>query len=282
MAARGRLIKLRSGACQPAAYGVTMRSELAAAFRDSDVAHAYQHRPPYPPEVFDILEGLIADRPGGVLDIGAGDGALARPLASRVDRVDALDISAAMLTAGARLPGGDGPNLRWLLGAAETAQLDGPYALVTAGASLHWMDWDVALARLATVMTDRAQLAIVDQSVQAAPWQDDIRQVIIRHSRSRDYDPGFSLPDELSARGLLEITGSAATQPVQFRQPVADYIEQFHSTASLARLWMPAEESAAFGHAVEHAVGRYATNGILEMTVVATLTWGRPAPGRSQ
>ncbi|HUC24416.1 MAG TPA: class I SAM-dependent methyltransferase [Streptosporangiaceae bacterium] len=47
-----------------------------------------------------------------MLDIGAGDGALARPLAERVDRVDAVDVSAAMLAAGARQPGGDRPNLR--------------------------------------------------------------------------------------------------------------------------------------------------------------------------
>jgi ubiquinone/menaquinone biosynthesis C-methylase UbiE len=257
-----------------------MRSDLAAAFCDSDVADAYQHRPPYPPEVFDILERLIADRPRDVLDIGAGDGALARPLASRADRVDAVDISAAMLAAGECLPGGDSPNLRWVLGAAETAELHGPYALVTAGASLHWMDWQVTLARLATVMSARAQLAIVDQSVQAAPWQDEVRRIIIRHSRSRDYDPRFSLPDELAARGLLQVTGSADTRATPFRQRVADYIEQFHSTASLARLWMPAGESAAFDHAIEDAVRPYATDGILDMTVVATLTWGRPVPAR--
>lgn len=111
------------------------RDELAASFTDRAVADAYQHRPPYPGEVFDILERLISERPRNVLDIGAGEGALARPMAARVDRVDAVDISAAMMDAGARQPGGRRPNLRWILGAAQTATLDGPYALVTAGAS---------------------------------------------------------------------------------------------------------------------------------------------------
>jgi SAM-dependent methyltransferase len=253
-----------------------MRSELNAAFGDPDVVEAYQYRPPYPPEVFDVLNELITDRPRHVLDIGAGDGALARPLARRVDRVDAVDVSAAMLAAGARQPGGDQPNLRWILGSAETADLAGPYALVTAGASLHWMDWKQMLPRLAAVATENAFLAIVDHGVQAAPWQNSVREVIIRHSRSPDFDPSFSLRAELSALGLLEISGSATSPDMPFRQSVTSYVEQFHSTASLARLWMPEEESVAFDRAIEQAVRPYATDGVLEMTVVATISWGRP------
>ena len=57
------------------------REKLAAVFGQPGVADAYQHRPPYPDEVFDLLERLIAGRPRAVLDIGAGEGALARPLA---------------------------------------------------------------------------------------------------------------------------------------------------------------------------------------------------------
>jgi predicted TPR repeat methyltransferase len=87
-------------------YRPADRDQLAAAFGHPGVADAYQHRPPYPSEVFDILERIIADRPRRVLDLGAGEGALARPLASRVDHVDALDVSAAMVEAGRRRPGG--------------------------------------------------------------------------------------------------------------------------------------------------------------------------------
>jgi hypothetical protein len=76
--------------------------ELAAAFTDPAVACAYQHRPPYPAQVFNLLAELIADEPRHVLDLGAGEGAIARPLAARVDRVDALDV----LAEGRRRPGG--------------------------------------------------------------------------------------------------------------------------------------------------------------------------------
>ena len=44
---------------------------------------------------------------------------------------------------------------------------------------------------------------------------------------------------------------------------------------------MPAAESAAFDRAVEEMVSGYAVDGILELTVTAHLTWGRPVPDRS-
>lgn len=257
----------------------TVRSQLALTFAHPGVADAYQHRPPYPAQVFDILERLLTDQPRTVLDLGAGEGAIARPLASRVEHVDAVDISAAMIAAGQQRPGGRRPNLRWIAGAAETAPLGGPYALVTAGASLHWMAWEATFARLLPALTSHAQLAIVDQARPDVPWDAQLQDIIRRHSRSTSYDPGFSLPDELAARGLLQITGRAVTDPVPFRQPAADYVEQFHSTSSLAREWMTAAEAAAFDQAVTQAVAPYATDGIVEFAVVAQLAWGRISAG---
>ena len=251
------------------------REKLAAVFAHPGVAQAYQYRPPYPAETFDILERVVADRPADVLDLGAGEGAIARPLAARVDHVDALDVSAAMVEAGRRRPGGRRPNLRWIVAAAETADLAGPYALVTAGAALHWMSWEPTLARLRRIMTGRAVLAIVEHGHHDLPWRADLAEVIARHSRSPGYDPSFCMADALSAGGLLEITGRASTAPVTFRQPVACYVEHFHSTASLAREWMTAEESAAFDRAVAGLVAPYAADGLLDLQVVADLAWGR-------
>ena len=56
---------------------------------------------------------------------------------------------------------------------------------------------------------------------------------------------------------------------------VADYIEQFHSTASLARELMPAGEAAAFDRAVAGLVLPYTTDGLLDLPVTADVTWGR-------
>ncbi|MGD0704020.1 MAG: class I SAM-dependent methyltransferase [Trebonia sp.] len=247
---------------------------LAEAFSYPGVASAYQHRPPYPEMVFDVLTGLISDSPRTVLDLGAGEGALARPLAARVDEVDAVDISAAMIEEGRRRPGGDAANLRWIVGAAETAPLGGPYALVTAGASLHWMRWPETFARLAAVMTDGAFLAIVGHGHQDPPWDPELDQVIARYSRSTDYDPAFRLVDALAATGLFEKAGQVSTDPAPFRQRAVDYVEYLHSTSSLAREWMTTEEAEAFDRAVTGIIAPHEVAGWLDLTVVAEVTWG--------
>jgi SAM-dependent methyltransferase len=249
---------------------------LAQAFTYPGVATAYRHRPPYPGQVFTILTGLITDAPRTVLDLGAGDGALARPLAALVDHVDAVDISAAMIEQGRRQPGGDARNLRWIVGAAETAPLGGPYALVTAGAALHWMRWQETFERLATVMTDGALLAIGGHGHQDPPG---LGEIIVRYSRSPDYDPDFRLVDALTEAGLFEPVGEAGTEPVPFRQRTEDYVEYLHSTSALAREWMAPAEAAAFDREVAEVVAPFATDGWLDLPVTATFSWGRVHAG---
>ena len=220
---------------------------LAATFQHPGVAAAYRHRPPYPAEVFDVLTRLITGEPRWVLDLGAGEGALARPLAARagqVDRVDAVEISAAMIETGRRRPGGDSVRLRWLAGRA---------------------------------MTPGAKLAIVELSYGRLPWHDELQKIIARHSRATGYDPDFSLPRELARRGLLRLDGQHRTAPVVFRQRPEDYLEQFHSTSSLARELMPPAEAARFGAAVLAAVRDHERDGLLDLPVITDLTWGRPS-----
>ncbi len=256
---------------------MTTSKALGTSFRWAGVASAYRHRPPYPAELFDTLEGLVVARPRTVLDIGAGDGALARPLARRVDRVDAVEISPAMAEAGRHRAGGSRTNLVWLVGAAETVDLAGPYALATAGASLHWMDWDVTLRRVGRALAPDAMLAIVDQTYHDLAWQEPLVEVIVRHSRNPEFDPRFSLPDELERRQLFKILGRAQTRPTEFRQSVDDYVEQFHSRASLARELMTTTEAVAFGQEIREVVAAFASDtGELTMHTTGLVVWGRP------
>jgi SAM-dependent methyltransferase len=257
------------------------RVELADSFTHPGVARAYQYRPPYPDEVFDILLGLMDGLPGAVLDLGAGEGALARPLAARLPdgRVDAVDISPAMVEEGRGRPGGRAGNLRWTVAAAEECALDGPYGLVTAGASLHWMPWGAVLGRVAGALAPGGWLVVVEHGVRGEPWREPLVEVIRRHSRSRGHDPRFELVDALCEGGFLELVGRVETAPVTFRQPVGEYVEAHHSTSSLARELMPAEEAAAFGAAVVEAVRPWTVDGELELPVVATVSWGRPSGG---
>jgi 2-polyprenyl-3-methyl-5-hydroxy-6-metoxy-1,4-benzoquinol methylase len=124
-----------------------LREENAAAFLQESVARSYHHRPPYPRAVVDALLSLLepgvaagAASGGAVLDLGCGTGALARDLVTLVGRVDAVDVSEAMIEVGSGLEHGDHRNLRWIRGRLEEAALEGPYDLAVAGDSLHWMD----------------------------------------------------------------------------------------------------------------------------------------------
>ncbi len=260
------------------------RAELAGSFAHDGVARAYRHRPPYPDEVFDLLLGLLDGRHRAVLDLGAGEGALARPLAARLaatsgGAVDAVDVSGAMVAVGRERPGGRAANLRWTVAAVQECALAGPYGLVTAGASLHWMPWDVVMGRLVEVLAPGGRLAVVEHGARGEPWRERVLEVVRRHSRSPDHDPRFSVVEALCEGGFLALAGQLETAPVVFRQPLESYVEAYHSTASLARELMPADEATAFDTELAEAVRPWVVDGAVELEIVATVSWGRPATG---
>src|SRR6478736_3182355 len=106
-----------------------LEPQYGAQFQDGSVVEAYPMRPPYPPEVFQILLGVIEDEPRIVLDLGCGTGDIARNLAPHVERLDAVDPSPAMLAKARSLPGGDDPHLHWIETTAEEFDYPTRYSL---------------------------------------------------------------------------------------------------------------------------------------------------------
>jgi len=247
--------------------------EYASVFSDRSVVDAYKHRPGYLMEAFQILARLITDEPRTVLDLGCGRGDLARPLLEYADRVDAADVSAPMIETGKRMPGGDDPRLRWIHGSAEDAPLNPPYALVVAGDSLHWMDWYVVLPRSASVLAPHGYLALASVGGGSVPWE--YGPVCNTYSLNRDYQP-YNLLDELTKRGLFEPVGKHQTAPVPFTQSVDDYVESFHARNGLSRDRMAPDQAAAFDRDMRALVEPFATNGMVTLQVINTITWGKP------
>ena len=250
-------------------------AEYADQFRDRSVGDAYGYRPPYPAEVFDVLAELIVDEPRAVLDIGCGTGEVARRLVGRVDRVDAVDVSSLTLMQGRRLPNGDQPMLMWIHGPVEEVLLRPPYALVTAGQSLHWMTRDAALARVRDALTPLGSLAIVGQDVLPTPWDVELARLISRFSTNRDYRP-YDLITGLTERRLFERQGERRTAPVPFVQPVEAYVQSFHSRNGFSRERMGQERAAMFGAAVHRLVLRHCPTSRVELQVVGVVVAGRP------
>lgn len=246
----------------------------AAQFQDAAVVAAYPTRPPYPAAVVDLLASLVVG-PRVALDVGCGTGDVARRLAPRMERVDAVDISAAMIAAGQRLPGGDAANLRWWVAALEDAPLAGPYGLVVAGESLHWMDWERVLPRLRAALAPGAALVIVERAEEPSPWSESLLALIQRSSTNREFQP-YDLIDELTRRGLFALTGQTRIASEPFSQSLASYIESIHSRNGFSRDRMRPEDAAAFDAAATALIAPYAPDGQVNLRVGAVAHWGSP------
>jgi SAM-dependent methyltransferase len=254
---------------------------MAAEFDHPDVVSAYRYRPEYPAQTFEILTSLIIDEPRVVLDIGCGTGFLARWLAPRVARLDAIDMSSTMIEEGKRLPGGDDPRLHWLLGRAEDAPLDPPYALVTAGDALGWMDWEVVLPRLADALTPAGLFAHVGNHFLTPPGLDafgqGLRALKERYLRT-PWLPGScgsNLIDDILRGGLFREVGRARTDVVLFRQPVDDFVRSYHGRASNYLHRIEPEDAAAFDAGLHQLVLEHIGPEV-ELSVWADIVWGKP------
>jgi SAM-dependent methyltransferase len=255
-------------------------AEYASIFQDQSVVAAYQFRPSYPPGIFAFLASLI---PAGVmlrkvLDAGCGTGQIARPLASLVDHVDAVDISEAMIAAGRRSPGGERANIRWIAAPIETAPLDGPYALVVAAASLHWMDWERTLPRFAALLAPAGALALVEDMAQPNPWDAAVGPILGRYSMNTDFAPYsiLSVAAELERRRLFQLRGAHTTAPAAFRQSIGEWVESFHARNGFSRDRMSAETASACDAELRAAVGPFCPDGVVEQSIAARVLWGAP------
>jgi 2-polyprenyl-3-methyl-5-hydroxy-6-metoxy-1,4-benzoquinol methylase len=248
--------------------------KYATAWQHPAVADAYQYRPGYPPETCSTLSQLIADSPRNVLDIGCGTGGLARYLIPFAARIDAVDISLPMIQRGEQLPHGADPKLYWHVSRAEDFASKEQYALVTAGESLHWMDWDILMPRLESMLSPNGVLAIcVLHSIPHA-WESELVPLYQKYSTMPHYRD-LDLVAELTTRALLTVQGSHETEPFAYSQSLADYVESFHARASLAHGRLDPALSAAFDRELRERVGKSDADEV-KTQVIAKIVWGKP------
>ncbi|HTU60551.1 MAG TPA: class I SAM-dependent methyltransferase [Polyangiales bacterium] len=260
-----------------------LHADYAAQFADASVVEAYSTRPPYPERVFEQLAALAVPARGAALDLGAGTGDIAFRLAERMRAVDAVEPSAAMIEAAQRRAKGfaHAGAVRWFEQTAESFRPERQYALVVAGESLHWMEWEQVLPMIARALAPGAQLAIVaDRVLEGLPWQVELRALIAEHSTNRDYRP-YDIGHELSARGLFRERDRCECYAAEFTQPLAAYVTSFHSRNGFSRERMEPARAAAFDTALEHLVRQHVPDGSVSCRVRSTVIWGAPAPRAS-
>ncbi len=254
---------------KPAFLGI----EYAKRFQDKEVVKSYRFRPPYPQETFEILSGLIRDTPRHVLDVGCGTGDIARRIVDHVVKVDAVDFSAAMINTAKSLPNGDNPNIHWVLGRIEDAELGKSYSLIVGGESLHWMDWDIAFQRFRLCLSPKGFLAIVERDEEPLPWKDELKKIIRKYSTIQSFDPDYPMIEEWERRGFFKKTREVKTGSIDFAQTFTDYLESFHSTSSLTRRAM-GDNAEAFDEEVLQLVSKHSKKSTVERRVFASIVWG--------
>lgn len=210
-----------------------------------------------------------------MLDAGTGTGDLARVLATRFARVDAVDPSPAMVEVGRRRPGGAAPSLHWLVAPAEIAAVDGSCGLVTASQSLAWMEGSVVLPRWREAMTPQACVAIVERTWEDVPWRSALRPLIARYSTNRDDRP-YDVLDELGARGLFRVHGRREVPGAEVSMTVERFLDGLHSQNGLARPSLGPTETASFDDEVRAALAPFVRIGHVRVPAGATVTWGVP------
>jgi ubiquinone/menaquinone biosynthesis C-methylase UbiE len=218
----------------------------------------------------------MTDEPKAVLDVGCGTGLISRNLMEFVDRVDGVDFSENMIETAKILPNGNHPGINWICGLVEEVLLSPPYALITAGESLHWMDWEVVFPRFRECLTRNGYMAIVGQKNSPMPWDGDLfKKIIPTYATNQDFVP-YNLVEELESRNLFHKNGEKSAKPVSFQQIIEDYVESFHSMNGFSRERMTEEAAHDFDSEVRELVSKYCPEGEMELQSVGKVVWGNP------
>ncbi|MDE2890450.1 MAG: class I SAM-dependent methyltransferase [Gemmatimonadota bacterium] len=251
--------------------------DYASRFKNRSVADAYELRPPYPDETYEILRELLGESPGRVLDVGCGPGKIARILVDYVDGVDAVDFSEEMIVAGNSLANGNHPRLQWIHGRVEEVEWSPPYAMVTAGASIHWMEWRDVFPRFRKAMPDGGYVVIIDGDRPVEPPWREAELVLIREFSTNPHYEDIDLILELEERGHILPLGDRLTEPVYFSQSIRDYVGSFHSRESMSVEHMGVENAAVFDAELTSILRDYAHDGgTLSFDLQTRVSWGRP------
>ncbi|MEV4458476.1 class I SAM-dependent methyltransferase [Microbispora sp. NPDC049633] len=106
---------------------------------------------------------------GDALDVGCGDGLLARKLTGRAKRVTGLDRSPEMIARARELSAGQ-PELTFVEGDLLVATLPvRSYDFVCSVSAIHHMDFDAALTRMRELLRPGGRLVVVGLAREATP-----------------------------------------------------------------------------------------------------------------
>lgn len=163
---------------------------------------AYQTRPPYPNALVDATAREVAPA-SRVLDVGAGVGHLALPLAKRGFRVTAVEPAINMLAAlRASAEREDLPVTTCQAQAEELPFDDESFELVILADALHFIDSERAARELARVLTRTGQLAVLRWDLAATPFMQALRAIMEESAPRRPRNVQQSIVELFAVAGM--------------------------------------------------------------------------------
>ncbi len=182
-----------------------------------------------------------------------------------------------MIDVGRTRPHGTNPRINWILGPAETVKLTPVYGLITAGASLHWMDWNTVFPRFKELLIPDGFICVVDGDTPIDhPWREKEIEVIGKYSTNQILDLSYDFVQELRDHALFNLIGAKKIQPVQFEQSINDYIESFHSRESMCREVMGKQAARSFARELRETLLPNSKMNRITFKVGTDMQWGFP------
>jgi len=252
-------------------------------FKNADVAECYRFRPEYPDDIYNKLVGL-SRRKNSVLDLGCGTGKIARRLHKSFRSVTAIDASLAMLEVAKELPGGDSNNITWNHGLAESIKSEGPFDLIVAAASIHWMDHSVLFPRLLEVANaDHIFANVNGDGAHQPPWDEPWDEFLSRWIfilRGEQYEPRKRNSEfeqyMTEYRNWINVLGnSTATRNVI--QSIDQFIMCQHSRDTFAPSKL-GSQIGQFDEELREILEPHADGDRIVYQVQTQLEWGRIKP----
>jgi SAM-dependent methyltransferase len=260
----------------------------------ADVAVAYaRHRADYAPEAFSELAARFGlDGSQRVLDLGAGTGKVALPLAPLVGEIVAVDPSTPMLAELVRLAAADGTTaIRTVVGDSRDlpALGLGSFDVVTMGSSFHWMDRPAVLAVLDGMVRPDGGIALLSNRREPQDWHRRTREVRERFGGTLrgGSDGGFNVSARSeSHEAILRSSPFSAVVLAEFPWTAERTVEEAVEMVLTYSMNTPpvlGERVGELRHALTEALEAIAVDGRITdriRTVLVTATRQRERPAR--
>lgn len=192
----------------------------------------WNHNVAYHPLVLDAVPAHCRD----ALDVGCGDGLLARKLAAPGRRVTGIDVSAAMIESARSLnENAEGQSGRLEFFEGDFLDLTFPEAgfdFVCFVASVHHMDSTAALTKAAALLRPGGCLVVVGLARNATPVDWLISALCLPATRLHNLRPSFGRPDGMPVADAALSWGEVREQARELL-PGARYQHHLHYRYSL-------------------------------------------------